>query len=107
MTKFGRLRPAVGAAIGVVITAALSGLAMAGTLPKAWAQPAPAPLKIDSGDTAWVLTSAALVLLMTAPGLALFYGGMVRRRNVLATLMQSFILAGLITVQWVLFGYSL
>ncbi|HKV56431.1 MAG TPA: ammonium transporter [Candidatus Binataceae bacterium] len=62
---------------------------------------------INAGDTAWVLTSSALVLLMTAPGLALFYGGMVRRKNVLATLMQSFILAALISVQWALFGYSL
>ncbi|HYB71324.1 MAG TPA: ammonia channel protein, partial [Candidatus Bathyarchaeia archaeon] len=50
--------------------------------------PAPSPPKIDSGDTAWVLVSTALVLLMTAPGLALFYGGMVRQKNALATLMQ-------------------
>ena len=74
----------------------------------AWAQspsPAPAP-KIDSGDTSWLLTSSALVLLMT-PGLALFYGGMVRSKNVLSVLMQSFVACGLITVQWVLFGYSL
>jgi ammonia channel protein AmtB len=54
-----------------------------------------------------VLTSSALVLLMTAPGLALFYAGMVRRKNVLATLMHSFILAALISVQWALWGYSL
>jgi len=93
--------------MAVVIAAALGGEAMAGTLPKAWGQPLHPALKIDSGDTAWVLASTALVLLMTAPGLALFYGGMVRRKNVLATLMQSFILVGLITVQWVLFGYSL
>ena len=73
----------------------------------AFAQGAAQPAKIDSGDTAWVMTSAALVLLMTAPGLALFYGGMVRRKNVLATLMHSFIMAGLVSVQWVLFGYSL
>ncbi len=53
------------------------------------------------------MVSAALVLLMTAPGLALFYGGMVRRKNVLATLMHSFIMVGLVSVQWVLFGYSL
>ena len=72
--------------------------------PRRAAPPAP---KVDSGDTAWVLTSSALVLMMTAPGLALFYGGMVRRKNVLATLMQSFILMALISVQWVLFGYSL
>jgi ammonium transporter, Amt family len=68
---------------------------------------APAPPKIDSGDTAWVLTSSALVLLMTAPGLALFYGGMVRQKNALGTLMQSFIVLALISVQWVLWGYSL
>ncbi|HET8576221.1 MAG TPA: ammonium transporter, partial [Methylomirabilota bacterium] len=63
--------------------------------------------KIDSGDTAWVLTSTALVLLMTAPGLALFYGGMVRQKNALGTLMQSFIVLALISIQWVLWGYSL
>jgi len=68
---------------------------------------APATPKIDTGDTAWVLTSSALVLMMTAPGLALFYGGMVRRKNVLATLMQSFILMAVISIVWVLFGYSL
>ena len=53
------------------------------------------------------LTSSALVLMMTIPGLALFYGGLVRRKNVLSTLMQSFILAGVISIEWVLFGYSL
>jgi Amt family ammonium transporter len=63
--------------------------------------------KIDSGDTAWVLVSSALVLMMTAPGLALFYGGLVRRKNVLGTLMHSFILLAMISVQWVLWGYSL
>src|SRR2546428_723718 len=68
---------------------------------------APSAAKIDSGDTAWVLTSSALVLLMTAPGLALFYGGMVRQKNALATIMQSFIILALISVQWVLWGYSL
>jgi ammonium transporter, Amt family len=67
---------------------------------------APAGARIDSGDTAWMLTSSALVLMMTAPGLALFYGGMVRRHNVLGTLMQSFILMGLVSIQWVLWGYS-
>ena len=65
------------------------------------------PVPLSAGDTAWVLTSSALVLLMTAPGLALFYAGMVRRKNVLATLMHSFILAALISVQWALWGYSL
>ena len=62
--------------------------------------------KVDTGDTAWLLTSAALVLLMT-PALAFFYGGLVRRKNVLSILMQCFMLMCLITVQWVLFGYSL
>jgi len=68
---------------------------------------APPASKIDKGDTAWMLTSSALVLLMTAPGLALFYGGMVRQKNALGTLMQSFIIMALISVQWVLWGYSL
>ncbi len=63
--------------------------------------------KISSGDTAWMLTSTALVLLMTIPGLALFYGGMVRKKSVLATLMQSFAITCLVTVLWVIVGYSL
>ena len=62
---------------------------------------------VDSGDTAWVLTSASLVLVMTAPGLALFYSGMVQKKNALTTIMHSFICMALVTVQWVLFGYSL
>ncbi len=62
---------------------------------------------INAGDTAWVLASTALVLLMTAPGLALFYGGMVRRKNVLGVLMQCFISLALISVLWVVYGYSL
>ncbi len=62
---------------------------------------------INSGDTAWVLASTALVMLMTAPGLAFFYGGLVRRKNVLSVMMQSFFLLCMISVQWVLFGYSL
>jgi len=63
--------------------------------------------KINSGDTAWMLTSTALVLLMTIPGLALFYGGMVRKKNVLATLMQSFAITCLVTILWVIAGYSI
>ncbi len=63
--------------------------------------------KINSGDTAWMLTSTALVLFMTIPGLALFYGGMVRKKNVLATLMQSFAICSLVTVIWIVLGYSL
>ncbi len=68
--------------------------------------PGSAPLPIDSGDTAWVLASAALVFLMT-PGLAFFYGGLVRRKNILSLLMQCMSIAGLLSIQWVLFGYSL
>ncbi len=60
-----------------------------------------------AGDNAWMLVSSALVLMMTGPGLALFYGGLVRRKNVLATMMQSFVLMALITVLWALVGYSL
>src|SRR5215475_3750563 len=68
---------------------------------------APAAPKIDSGDTAWMLTSTALVLMMTIPGLALFYGGMVRKKNVLATVMQSFAVTCLVTVLWTIVSYSL
>ncbi len=66
-----------------------------------------APPKIDTGDTAWMLTSAALVLMMTIPGLFLFYGGLVRSKNVLSVIMHSFIIVGLVTIQWILWGYSL
>ena len=62
---------------------------------------------LSSGDTAWMLTSTALVLMMTVPGLALFYGGMVRKKNVLATAMQSFAICCLVTVLWMILGYSL
>ncbi|MBI1209499.1 MAG: ammonium transporter [Azospirillum sp.] len=72
----------------------------------ALAEEAAAP-KLDTGDTAWMLTSTALVLLMTIPGLALFYGGMVRKMNVLATVMQSFAITCLMTIIWVVVGYSL
>jgi Amt family ammonium transporter len=75
------------------------------------AAPAPAAAeeapKLDSGATAWMLSSTALVLLMTIPGLALFYGGMVRKKNVLDTMMQSFAITALITVVWMVAGYSI
>ena len=61
----------------------------------------------SAGDNAWMLVSAALVLLMTGPGLALFYGGLVRRKNVLSTMMQSFIMMAVVTVIWAIYGYSL
>lgn len=72
----------------------------------ALASPA-APPPIDSGDTAWMLTATALVLFMVIPGLALFYAGMVRSKNILSVLMQCFAITGLISVAWVVFGYSL
>ena len=62
---------------------------------------------LDTGDTAWMLTATALVLFMTIPGLALFYGGMVRAKNVLSVLMQCFAITALVSVLWVIFGYSL
>ncbi len=70
------------------------------------AAPAPAPT-LNSGDTAWMLASTALVLMMTIPGLALFYGGMVRKMNVLTICMQSFAITCLVTVLWTIYGYSL
>ncbi len=84
---------------GLSVLAAASAFGQAAPL----AQPG---LKVDSGDTAWVLASAALVMLMT-PGLAFFYCGMVRRKHVLGTIMQSFALLAVVTVQWMLWGYSL
>ena len=80
--------------------------ALAQTAPAAIPAPA-AEAKVDSGDTAWMLTSTALVLLMTVPGLALFYAGMVRKKNLLATMMQSFSICALVTVLWYVVGYSL
>ena len=65
------------------------------------------PPKIDTGDTAWMLTSTALVLMMTIPGLALFYAGMVRKKNLLATMMQSFAICCIVTLVWVVAGYSI
>ena len=85
--------------------------AAAAAAPAASAGVSPVELKkkedINTGDTAWMLTSAALVLLMTGPGLALFYGGLVRRKNVLATMMQSFICMAVVTILWAVVGYSL
>jgi Amt family ammonium transporter len=84
--------------------AALAAIAAAGP---ALAQTAAPPPTLNSGDTAWMLTSTALVLLMTVPGLALFYAGMVRKKNVLATAMQSFAITCLVTIVWAVLGYSL
>ncbi|WP_426955542.1 ammonium transporter [Muricoccus radiodurans] len=87
--------------------ALMAGAAWAQTTP---ATPAPAPAAdpvVNAGDTAWMLTSTALVLMMTVPGLALFYAGMVRKKNVLATMMQSFAITAIITVVWMVAGYSI
>jgi Amt family ammonium transporter len=86
---------------------AAAGLAL-GLLPSfAYAQGAAAPAVINDGDTAWILTSTALVLFMTLPGLALFYGGLVRARNVLSVLLQCFVIACLVSVLWTAVGYSI
>ncbi len=71
------------------------------------AAPARAAQGIDAGDTAWILVSTALVLFMTLPGLALFYGGLVRSKNVLSVLMQCFAISGVVSVLWLVYGYSL
>ena len=92
--------------LAILLVLGVVAIVHAQTAPAAPAAAASAPLKIDKGDTAWMLTSSALVLMMTAPGLALFYSGMVRQKNALATLMHSFIIMALISVQWVLWGYS-
>ncbi len=86
----------------LALAGGLTGLLV--PLTSAWAQDAP---KIDTGDTAWMLVSSALVLMMTAPGLALFYGGLVRSKNALGTIMQSFVLMAVISVQWAVIGYTI
>lgn len=82
------------------------GFVVLATARAAWAQEGDVP-ELSAGDTAWVLTSSALVLMMTLPGLALFYGGLVRSKNILSVLMQCMISAGLMGVLWVVAGYSL
>ena len=97
---------AVGAAAFLLWMFAVGGTAAQEAAPPPSAPAAAAP-KVDTGDTAWVLTSSALVLAMTMPGLALFYGGLVRNKNVLGTIMHSFVILCLVSVIWVLWGYSL
>ncbi|HDS1682786.1 TPA: ammonium transporter [Pseudomonas putida] len=86
------------AGLGALLSLVMPGLALA--------EEAAAPA-LNSGDTAWMLTSTALVLFMTIPGLALFYGGMVRSKNVLSVMMQCFAITGLISILWVIYGYSM
>ena len=98
MTMSTRFAVVLGAGLAV-LCASLSGI------PEASAQAT--ALKIDSGDTAWVLISSVLVLAMLMPGLALFYGGLVRTKNVLGTIMQSVMILSVVSLLWILFGYSL
>jgi ammonium transporter, Amt family len=125
-SRAGLLALAFGMLLGLFLSVATYNASYAQTpapaeAPAAAPAAAPAPLpacdatakppilskcKTDSGDTAWMLTSTALVLMMTIPGLALFYGGMVRKKNVLATVMQSFAITCLVTVLWMVIGYS-
>ena len=88
----------IAACAGLGAWAMTTGAALAAEAPKD---------PLNSGDTAWMITSSALVLMMTIPGLGLFYGGMVRKKNVLATLAQSFGATALLTVLWMILGYSL
>ncbi|PTS82194.1 ammonia channel protein [Pseudomonas sp. HMWF032] len=83
------------AGLGALLSLVTPGLAMADEV------------VLNSGDTAWMLTATVLVLFMTIPGLALFYGGMVRSKNILSVMMQCFAITGLISVLWVIYGYSL
>src|SRR5271169_4442280 len=92
--------------IGVPIAFPWTVAALAQQTPGPAAGAAPGASALNTGDTAWMLTSTALVLMMTIPGLALFYGGMVRKKNVLATLMQSFAVTCVVTLLWWLIGYS-
>ena len=84
---------------------AIAALGMA-AVPAFAQDAAPAPV-LDTGNTAWMLTSTALVLFMTVPGLALFYAGMVRKKNILATAMQSFAITCLMTIIWFVVGYTI
>src|SRR6185436_16726316 len=91
MKILGRMVPVAGALLAMLLPAL------------GWADDAPVPNK---GDTAWMLTSTALVLLMSVPALGLFYGGLVRSKNMLSVLMQVFVGFSLITVLWCVYGYS-
>lgn len=90
-----------------IVVGATAGLLLVSGLWAGQAGAQNAPLKVDSGDTAWVLVSSAFVLAMLMPGLALFYGGLVRTKNVLGTIMQSVMILSVVSVMWILFGYSL
>ncbi|GAN62295.1 ammonium transporter [Acetobacter indonesiensis NRIC 0313] len=97
--------PATGGVNKWAVVSAVAGSVL--LLPSGFAHAADSAPAIDTGDTAWMLISTALVLMMTIPGLALFYAGMVRKKNVLATLMQSFALCCIMSIVWMVAGYSL
>jgi len=102
--------PVVVLAEDVVVKDQQAAVAVPSAVPSAVSAAVPAAVpaaKVDTGDTSWVLTASALVMLMTLPGLALFYGGLVRKKNVLSILMQCGVMLCVISLQWVLFGYSL
>jgi len=114
MTSISNLRTRLALSL-IALTTASAG-AMADVAPEPAAEAAAAApqlavhataLALNSGDTAWMLTATALVLLMTVPGLALFYSGMVRKKNILATAAQSFAITAMVTVLWAVIGYSL
>src|SRR3970040_1587184 len=114
MSKSINLKKVLGV-MGVVVLAALPMLVFGDETPASTAPAvaapavpaAPATPTLNSGDTAWMLTSTALVLFMTIPGLSLFYAGMVRSKNVLSVMMQCFAVTALVTVLWTVYGYSL
>lgn len=97
------MRPAV----CLLVFFLLSPAALAQGEPDAAAAPEVTQAPIDGANTAWVMTSSALVLMMTLPGLALFYGGLVRKKNILSVMMQCTFLAGLMSVVWAIWGFSL
>jgi ammonium transporter, Amt family len=114
MTSISNLRTRL--ALSLIALTTASAVAMADVAPEPAAEAAAAApqlaahataLALNSGDTAWMLTSTALVLMMTIPGLALFYSGMVRKKNILATAAQSFAITAMVTVLWAVIGYSL
>jgi Amt family ammonium transporter len=100
-------RPILAGSLGAGVAALAATAAAAQETVEAVVAEVAAGPALDTGDTAWMLVSTALVLMMTLPGLALFYGGMVRRKNVLDVVMQSFAICCVVTILWMLFGYSL
>jgi Amt family ammonium transporter len=104
-TRYSRRLPAV--SVLLAICAALISTSFAAEIPPAPVAATNVPPAINSGDNAWLLASSALVLMMTAPGLILFYGGLVRRKNVLSTMAHSLILMAIVSALWMVYGYSM